>query len=197
MDQLKSKVNLAVNKLKRSHDAITNSPGMTKSLLNDTQPEETPKKKLKSSSSTGSLVGSILRKGNKFANLEEFASFMSGGDSKKSSNKKKKNKNASDEANPDAKKSKFDPEKLRQVLDQSLNEAPSSSSTPSKARQQLASSRFRHLNEQLYMQSGAESAKMFKKDKETFRVYHQGYAEQVRKWPMDPLDDIATHIISK
>ncbi len=94
-----------------------------------------------------------------------------------------------------SKKSKFDPEKLKQVLDQSLSETPSQ--TPSKAWQQLASSRFRYLNEQLYTQSGAESAKMFKKDREAFKVYHQGYAEQVRKWPKDPLDDIATHIISK
>ncbi len=101
MTKVKSKVSLAVSKLKRSHDAMTNSPGMTKSLLDDTRDETPKKKKLKSSSSTSSLVGSLLRQGNKFANLEEFAKFMSGssGDKNNKSSKKKNKDKKNDEPN--------------------------------------------------------------------------------------------------
>ena len=67
----------------------------------------------------------------------------------------------------------------------------------SEARKKLKSSRFRFLNEKLYTQSGTESFKMFKKDDEglhTFKTYHEGYAEQVKKWPIDPLDLIIRYI---
>ena len=59
------------------------------------------------------------------------------------------------------------------------------------AKRKLKSSRFRFLNEKLYTQSGHESLKMFRNDSEgeqTFKTYHEGYAEQVKKWPLDPLD---------
>ena len=59
------------------------------------------------------------------------------------------------------------------------------------AKRKLKSSRFRFLNEKLYTQSGQESLKMFRNDSEgeqTFKTYHEGYAEQVKKWPLDPLD---------
>ena len=68
----------------------------------------------------------------------------------------------------------------------------------SDAKRKLKSSRFRFLNEKLYTQSGQESYKMFKNDTEglnTFKTYHEGYAEQVRKWPIDPLDLIIRYIV--
>ena len=72
-------------------------------------------------------------------------------------------------------------------------------SEDSDAKRKLKSSRFRFLNEKLYTQSGQESYKMFKNDTEglnTFKTYHEGYAEQVRKWPIDPLDLIIRYIVN-
>ena len=60
----------------------------------------------------------------------------------------------------------------------------------SEAKTRLKSSRFRFLNEKLYTQTGSESLKMFKGDDGvcTFKAYHEGFAEQVKRWPIDPLD---------
>ena len=97
----------------------------------------------------------------------------------------------------------FDLDKLNKVLNNNTNANKlSNSDTPinqsshnedSEAKKKLKSSRFRFLNEKLYTQSGGESYKMFKNDQDgmnTFKTYHEGYAEQVKKWPIDPLDSI-------
>ena len=54
----------------------------------------------------------------------------------------------------------------------------------------LKSAHFRHLNEQLYTQTGSQSLKMFQKDQEAFKIYHEGFQSQAKKWPTDPLDKI-------
>ena len=46
------------------------------------------------------------------------------------------------------------------------------------------------LNEQLYTNDSVEAVKMFKEDPELFQDYHQGYRQQVEKWPKNPLDVI-------
>ena len=204
----KKKGHFFVNKLTRKVDAVVNSPGMTKGLLqdeeekNDNEEEDrdrgTDRKKPKKTSSTSSLmessVGSLLRKGIKFANMKEFCSFM---DDKKSKKKKRKRTEEEEEASLiPVKKAKFDPDRLREVLGRG-EAASGSSSTPSKAKRQLESSRFRYLNEQLYSQSGSQSLKMFRGDREAFRVYHGGYMEQAAKWPADPLHIIVTAIMKR
>ena len=94
----------------------------------------------------------------------------------------------------------FNVDKLSKLLKTASNKnstkdqektSTSTRSEDSDAKRKLKSSRFRFLNEKLYTQSGQESYKMFKNDTEglnTFKTYHEGYAEQVRKWPIDPLD---------
>lgn len=59
----------------------------------------------------------------------------------------------------------------------------------------LKSSQFRHLNEQLYTQTGSQSLKMFKNDPKSFKVYHEGFRNQAEKWPVDPLNLIITSIM--
>ncbi|CAD5220010.1 unnamed protein product [Bursaphelenchus okinawaensis] len=54
----------------------------------------------------------------------------------------------------------------------------------------LAASQFRFLNEQLYTTTSKDAVGLFKKDKKAFDAYHKGYAAQVKKWPMNPLDNI-------
>ena len=107
---------------------------------------------------------------------------------------------------------KFDIDKLNKVLfntngntkysKQSMDEEKpcdynkSEENGDSEAKRKLKSSRFRFLNEKLYTQTGSESLKMFKGDDgvHTFKAYHEGYAEQVKKWPIDPLDLIIRYI---
>ena len=57
----------------------------------------------------------------------------------------------------------------------------------------LKQSKFRYLNELLYTQTsyGEQGAvDIFKNDPEQFKDYHEGYRQQVEKWPKNPLDVI-------
>ncbi|KAK6976862.1 ribosomal RNA-processing protein 8 [Biomphalaria glabrata] len=72
-----------------------------------------------------------------------------------------------------------------------------STSLGSQARDKLKSARFRFINEQLYTCTGAEALKMFHSDKEAFQVYHEGYENQVSKWPVNPVDILIRQIKSK
>ena len=52
----------------------------------------------------------------------------------------------------------------------------------------------RYLNEQLYTRTGFEALKMFSRDRESFDAYHQGFRNQVAKWPVNPLDLIIENV---
>ena len=52
----------------------------------------------------------------------------------------------------------------------------------------MKGSKFRWINEQLYTQSGDKSLEMIQSDQSLFDVYHQGFREQVRRWPLIPVD---------
>ncbi|KAL0273097.1 UNVERIFIED_CONTAM: hypothetical protein PYX00_005854 [Menopon gallinae] len=54
----------------------------------------------------------------------------------------------------------------------------------------LKSSRFRYMNEQFYNMKGNEALNYFKRDKDAFVAYHEGYKTQVQQWPINPLDEI-------
>lgn len=47
---------------------------------------------------------------------------------------------------------------------------------------------FRHLNEKLYTQTGAESLAMVRDDPTKYTAYHDGFRRQVKGWPVNPLD---------
>ena len=51
----------------------------------------------------------------------------------------------------------------------------------------LMGARFRLLNEQLYSIKSEEAVNLFGEHPELFEVYHRGFAEQVEKWPENPL----------
>lgn len=59
---------------------------------------------------------------------------------------------------------------------------------------QLKSARFRYINEQLYTQTGSEAVQLFKGDTEAFHCYHEGFQNQVNKWPTNPVDIIIKQI---
>lgn len=56
------------------------------------------------------------------------------------------------------------------------------------AKQQLESSHFRFLNQQLYTMNSSEAWSIFQDDPQSFFTYHKGFANQVEKWPVNPLD---------
>ena len=60
----------------------------------------------------------------------------------------------------------------------------------------MEGARFRWINEQLYTTTGHEAKQMFDKDPALFEVYHTGFATQVSKWPLNPLDKIITYVKS-
>lgn len=54
----------------------------------------------------------------------------------------------------------------------------------------LSGSRFRTINEKLYTTHSREAMQMIDESPSTFDEYHQGFREQVRSWPKNPLDRI-------
>ncbi|KNB43419.1 ribosomal RNA-processing [Blastocystis sp. subtype 4] len=52
----------------------------------------------------------------------------------------------------------------------------------------LKGSKFRWINEKLYTQSGNDSLEMIQKDVSLFDLYHEGFREQVTRWPLVPVD---------
>ena len=97
------------------------------------------------------------------------------------------------------KKPLFDINKLKDLISNDSNKKKIfDNDTPKKTTDHVAklkSAQFRHLNEQLYTQTGSQSLKMFKKDPISFKVYHEGFRNQAEKWPVDPLNLIITAIM--
>ncbi|KAI4489489.1 hypothetical protein M0802_011101 [Mischocyttarus mexicanus] len=58
----------------------------------------------------------------------------------------------------------------------------------------LKGSRFRYLNEVMYNNTSTQSKKFFKEDPDSFTAYHDGYKQQVTRWPLNPLDIIIDSI---
>ncbi|XP_073940921.1 ribosomal RNA-processing protein 8 isoform X2 [Castor canadensis] len=57
--------------------------------------------------------------------------------------------------------------------------------------QRLDGARFRYLNEQLYSGTSSAAQRLFQEDPEAFLLYHQGFQKQMKKWPLQPVDQIA------
>lgn len=55
----------------------------------------------------------------------------------------------------------------------------------------LSGSRFRTINEKLYTTASEQAVRMIDAAPAMFDEYHQGFREQVRSWPKNPLDRIA------
>jgi len=58
----------------------------------------------------------------------------------------------------------------------------------------LKSARFRYLNEQFYSSTSQDALQFFVKDPDAFKAYHNGYMQQVIRWPVKPLDIIIKQI---
>ncbi|EGC32432.1 hypothetical protein DICPUDRAFT_9102, partial [Dictyostelium purpureum] len=60
----------------------------------------------------------------------------------------------------------------------------------------LKGSRFRWLNELLYVSHSKEAFKEFSQDRSLFDQYHSGFKSQVQSWPINPLDIIIEELKS-
>lgn len=77
-----------------------------------------------------------------------------------------------------------------------LEAAPAGRSAALRARmeERLLSARFRYINQQLYTSSSQEAVKLFQDDPEAFQIYHRGFAQQVGRWPENPVDRIIRYL---
>ncbi|XP_067420740.1 ribosomal RNA-processing protein 8 [Emydura macquarii macquarii] len=60
--------------------------------------------------------------------------------------------------------------------------------------ERLHSARFRYINQQLYTSSSQEAARLFQCDPDAFAVYHRGFAQQVGRWPENPVHRIIRYL---
>ena len=60
----------------------------------------------------------------------------------------------------------------------------------------LAGSRFRELNEELYTTNSSSAFERFQKNPDLFDQYHEGFREQVKSWPVNPVDAVYRWILS-
>lgn len=56
---------------------------------------------------------------------------------------------------------------------------------------------YRYLNEQFYSSTSKDALEFFKVDPDAFKAYHNGYMQQVIRWPIKPLDIIIKEITPK
>lgn len=89
-----------------------------------------------------------------------------------------------------AKKKKLKSMETDDNLAQSTPQSTGSNLNPFRNRlvENLKGSRFRFINEQLYKCEGKDALKLFDEDKEAFLAYHEGYRQQVQRWPRNPLE---------
>ncbi|XP_049679132.1 ribosomal RNA-processing protein 8 isoform X1 [Accipiter gentilis] len=74
--------------------------------------------------------------------------------------------------------------------------APAGRSAALRARmeERLLSARFRYINQQLYTSTSREAAQFFQSDPEAFEIYHRGFAQQVGRWPENPVNRIIRYL---
>ncbi|KAF1421085.1 Ribosomal RNA-processing protein 8, partial [Spheniscus magellanicus] len=74
--------------------------------------------------------------------------------------------------------------------------APSGRSAALRARmeERLLAARFRYINQQLYTSTSQEAAQLFQSDPEAFEIYHRGFAQQVGRWPENPVHRIIRYL---
>ncbi|KAL0219020.1 hypothetical protein P9112_004673 [Eukaryota sp. TZLM1-RC] len=59
-----------------------------------------------------------------------------------------------------------------------------------KMQKKLEGARFRQINELLYTSPSSDSLKMFSEEPSLGQIYHRGFAEQVKSWPVNPVNVI-------
>ncbi|XP_008190460.2 uncharacterized protein LOC661874 [Tribolium castaneum] len=183
---------LKEEKIKSEIKAILNN-----SLQSGTVNLKKKKIKEKARNAPGKYVSLLSRKNNEFPETNQTE------ESQQKKKKKRKRKTIPLDDNPqdltplDYKQKKI--QKVKNKLLQAINPQPDG--PPKKQKQgekslrermmeKLQAARFRYINEQIYSNDSKEAQKIFKEDPDAFKAYHEGYRQQVTKWPLNPLDVI-------
>lgn len=66
----------------------------------------------------------------------------------------------------------------------------SSEDVRERALARIRAAQFRMLNEELYTTASDDAVQSFESDPQSFQVYHEGFEQQVAKWPVNPVDVI-------
>lgn len=105
-----------------------------------------------------------------------------------------KTKRKSQEPSENSTKPKKGFQKVKDMLKKKPETMDQQSEQIKKLQQKLNAAKFRYLNEKLYKESGDKSFNYFQSDKASFKVYHEGFQDQVKKWPINPLDKIIEYV---
>lgn len=108
-------------------------------------------------------------------------------DKKVKSDKKKKNKNKIPGSSEQKDSNGSSAQELGRVAEE-LPAAPKLTPLQTAMRDKLISARFRHLNETLYTRPSEEAFSLFQDSPEMFSEYHEGFRQQVKVWPANPVD---------
>ncbi|KAG6447838.1 ribosomal RNA-processing protein 8 [Manduca sexta] len=88
-------------------------------------------------------------------------------------------------------------EKIKQLLENQMQRTPiitSGNKLRDRMLERLKAAQFRYINEKLYTSSGSDAQQLFQNDPAAFQTYHEGYQQQVKKWPVNPLNLIVQRI---
>ncbi|KAH6936821.1 hypothetical protein HPB50_023222 [Hyalomma asiaticum] len=72
----------------------------------------------------------------------------------------------------------------------------SSADVRERALARIRAAQFRMLNEELYTTASEDAVQSFESDPQSFQVYHEGFEQQVSKWPVNPVDVIIESLYS-
>ncbi|KAK0550670.1 25S rRNA (adenine645-N1)-methyltransferase [Tilletia horrida] len=78
----------------------------------------------------------------------------------------------------------------------SIAESPALTPLQKSMTQKLSGARFRTINETLYTTPSTSALSLMQKEPDTLAAYHQGFREQVKGWPKNPVDVLAKRIIA-
>ena len=123
--------------------------------------------------------------------VDKFSNNM--GKSKSRSEKKKAKKAREDAIKPQNRSSLSEKEPREPLYTSSPNSPPPTgklSSLQAAFKRKLDGARFRQINEMLYSTRSGQSFAKFQGDPKLFDIYHEGFREQTRAWPHNPLDTI-------
>lgn len=114
---------------------------------------------------------------------------------KKKKNKKKKHDKSNGDEKPAEEESGSPKETTSATpLPPPVPAGPKLTPLQASMRQKLISARFRHLNETLYTRPSEEAFGLFQDSPEMFEEYHEGFRQQVKVWPENPVDSFLKDI---
>lgn len=90
-----------------------------------------------------------------------------------------------------------DPKSAQVASPEPITTGAAGSGLLDKMRARLQGGRFRFLNEALYTRSGDDAFDMMQKDPSLFNQYHEGFRQQTKGWPKQPVDQAIAWLASK